>query len=460
MRRREFLGLAGAASVASVAEARTSRPPNVVLIFLDDSGYGDFHPFGNPPYATPNVEKLARQGCRFTNFYVPQAICSASRAALMTGCYPCRTKVFGAHAPRERGLDPKFQTMAQVLKTAGYKTAVFGKWHLGDQPDTRPLARGFDENCGLMYSNDMWEFHPENPKYWGKHPLQYWDRGEVKIERVTREHQPHLTTWYTEHAVDFIDRHKSEPFLLYVPHSMPHVPLFVSPKFESKSGAGLYGDVMQELDWSIGQILGALQRHRLEKDTIVILTSDNGPWRSYGNHAGRTPFRDAKGTSFEGGTRSACLVRYPGKIRAGSTSKRAFCSIDLLPVVSHLAGAKLPEHPIDGRNVWDLMRGVKGARNPHEYYAFTTGNQFEGVMTGDGKWKLHLPHTYRDLVKAGNGGAPGSYRQSKIERSLFDLESDPLESTNVVERYPEIAAKLTAIAERHRTEFYAAGGGS
>jgi arylsulfatase A-like enzyme len=413
-----------------------------VLIFLDDSGYGDFHPFGNPPYSTPNVERLARQGCQYTNFHVPQAICSASRSALMTGCYPERTKVFGAHPPRARGLDPKFQTMGQVLQTAGYKTA------------------GFDESCGLMYSNDMWEFHPENPGAYAKFPLQFWENGQVKVERVTMEHQPFLTTWYTEHAVDFIDRHKKDPFLLYVPHSMPHVPLFVSKKYEGKSGAGLYGDVMQEIDWSIGQILDALHRNGLDQDTMVILTSDNGPWSSYGNHAGRTPFRDAKGTSFEGGTRSACIVKYPGKIRAGSVSHRAFCSIDLLPVAAHLAGAKLPEHPIDGRNVWDSMRGVKNAQNPQEFYFFTNNANFECVMTGDGRWKLHLPHAYRDLVKAGNDGVAGVYKQSKIERSLFDLESDRLESVNVLDKHPDIARRLTEAAERHRAEFYAEGGGS
>ena len=305
-----------------------------------------------------------------------------------------------------------------------------------------------------MYSNDMWEFHPENPEHWGQFPLQFWENGKVKIERVTKEHQPHLTTWYTEHAVDFIQRHKRDPFLLYVPHSMPHVPLFVSGKYAGKSGVGLYGDVIQEIDWSIGQILNSLKKNGLEKDTIVILTSDNGPWSSYGNHAGRTPFRDAKGTSFDGGTRSACIVRYPRQIKAGSVSNRAFCSIDVLPVVAHLTGAKLPANPIDGRNVWDLMRGVQGARNPQEYYAFTTNDKFEGILSGDGRWKLHLPHAYRHLVKAANDGAAGVYEQAKIERSLFDMESDRLETTNVMQKYPEVAAKLSSLAERHRGQFY------
>jgi len=251
--RRDFLKNAALSAAAmglpAICRGQSSKqPPNFVIIFLDDSGWADFVPFGNPPYSTPNVEQLAKDGCRFDNFYVPQAVCSASRSALLSGCYPGRTKVFGAHGPNARGLDPKYATTAEVLKKRGYTTAVFGKWHIGDQPDTRPLARGFDESCGLMYSNDMWEFHPGNPEHWGKFPLQFYENGKVTIERVTKEHQPMLTTWYTEHAVDFINRCKDKPFFLYVPHSMPHVPLFVSEKFKGKSGAGLYGDVIMEID--------------------------------------------------------------------------------------------------------------------------------------------------------------------------------------------------------------------
>jgi arylsulfatase A len=457
--RRDFLRMSalsvGALALPSVVRGQTKTTrPNVVLIFLDDSGWADFQPFGSPAYRTPNVQRLAQEGCRFNNFYVPQAICSASRAALMTGCYPGRTKVFGAHPPRARGLDPKFATMGEVLKKAGYATAVFGKWHLGDQPETRPPARGFDESCGLMYSNDMWEFHPENPKYWGQWPLQFWDNGRITIERVTKKEQPMLTTWYTEHAIDFIRRHKDEPFFLYVPQSMPHVPLFCSEKFKGKSGAGLYGDVMMEIDWSVGQILGALRENGVEDNTLVIFTSDNGPWISYGNHAGKTPFREAKATSFDGGVRSACIMKYPGRIKAGTSSERAFCTIDILPTVAHLAGAELPGNPVDGRNVWDLIVGRKEAKNPHEYYPFSTGSTFEGVISGDGRWKLHVPHAYRTLVEPGKDGLPGRYRQEKIGLSLFDMENDPYETTNVLDQHPEVAERLKALADRHREEFY------
>ncbi|MEK6236533.1 MAG: sulfatase, partial [Planctomycetales bacterium] len=398
-------------------------PPNIVIVFLDDSGWADFKPFGKTKYETPHVEKLAAEGCRFDNFYVPQAVCSASRSALMTGCYPGRTKVFGAHAPRRPCLSPKFATMAEVLKPVGYASACFGKWHLGDVKGQRPLDRGFDENCGLMYSNDMWRFHPENPKFWGKFPLQYWDAGKVTIEDVTAEQQKNLTTWYTEHAVDFIGRHKNKPFLLYVPHSMPHVPIFCSDKFEGKSGAGLYGDVMMEIDWSVGQIAKALRDAGVENNTIFVFTSDYGPWVSYGNHAGATPFREAKATGFDGGIRSACVIKWPGHIKPGSRSTTAFCSVDLLPTFANVANVGLPKNPIDGKNVLDVILGKKDATNPHEYYPFSTGNRFEGIISGDGRWKLHLPHSYRTLQTPGKDGQAGKYANRKIELSLFNLEA-------------------------------------
>lgn len=441
-------------SSATLIAGDDSRSPNFVIIFLDDSGWADFRPFGDPAYETPNVQRLAESGCRFNNFYVPQAICSASRASLLSGCYPGRTKVFGAHPPRARGLDPKFATIGQVLKSRGYATAVFGKWHIGDQPDTRPPARGFDESCGLMYSNDMWEFHPGNPKHWAKYPLWFWDNGKVIIDRVTKSHQPMLTTWYTEHAVDFIRRSKDQPFFLYVPHSMPHVPLFCSEKFKGKSKAGVYGDVMMEIDWSVGKIVSALEEAGVADNTLLMFTSDNGPWISYGNHAGKTPFREAKGTCFDGGVRSACIMKFPGRIKAGTTSTRAFCSVDILPTLAHLAGAKLPDYTIDGRGVWDLIVGRAGVKNAHDYYPFSTGKRFEGVISGDGRWKLHLPHSYRTLVAPGKDGMPGKYVNKKIDLSLFDMKNDPGETTNVLEKYPDVAARLEALAKRHREEFY------
>jgi len=460
--RRDFLKTvalsAAAMGLPRICRGGLGKPPNFVIIFLDDSGWADFKPFGRPAYRTPNVEQLARDGRQFHNFYVPQAICSASRSALLSGCFPGRTKMFGAHGPGARGLDPKYATTGEVLKKRGYRTAIFGKWHIGDQPDTRPPARGFDESCGLMYSNDMWEFHPGNPEHWGKYPLQFYENGKVTIERMTKKDQPMMTTWYTEHAVDFIKRNKDKPFFLYVPHSMPHVPLFVSEKFKGKSGVGLYGDVMMEIDWSVGQIVQALKENGVEDNTLVIMTSDNGPWISYGNHAGKTPYREAKGTGFDGGTRSACIMKFPFRIVPGSVSTRTFGSIDILPTLAHLAGADLPENPVDGKNVWDIIIGRPGAKNPHEYYPFSTGRNFEGVISGDGKWKLHLPHGYRTLVEAGKDGMPGKYKQERIGLSLFDMEKDPFESTNVIDKHPDVAERLKKYAEQHKKKFYAKSG--
>ena len=456
--RRDFLKAIALSPIAyglsCTQRSKISKQPNFVIIFLDDSGWADFKPFGNPVYPTPNVHELARKGCRFTNFYVPQAVCSASRASLLTGCYPGRTKVFGAHGPRARGLDPKFTTMGEVLKARGYKTGVFGKWHVGDQPETRPPARGFDESCGLMYSNDMWKFHPENPKYWGQWPLQYWENGKITIEEVTEKEQTLLTSWYTEQAVEFIHKNKNDPFFLYVPHSMPHVPLFCSDKFKGKSGSGLYADVMMEIDWSVGQIVEALRTDGLDEHTVVIFSSDNGPWISYGNHAGKTPYREAKGTTFDGGTRSACIIKYPAQIKPNTASEKAFCSIDVFPTLCHLAGAQLPTHEIDGKNVWNIIADKTGAENPHEYYAFSNGKNFEGVISGDGNWKLHLPHNYRSLVKAGMDGDAGKYKQNQIKISLFDMKNDPYEKDNVIDKYPQVAAKLQQYAEQHKTQFY------
>jgi len=428
--------------------------PNVVIFFLDDSGWSDFQPFGNPPYKTPNVEKLAAEGCQFNQFFVPQAICSASRAALMSGCYPGRTKVFGAHGPNGKGLNPRFATMGEVFQTQGYKTGVFGKWHIGDQPETRPPSRGFDESAGLMYSNDMWKHHPVNPKSWGKFPLRYWRNGKVTCGDVTPDFQKSLTSRSTVRSVDFIKRNKKSPFFLYVPYSMPHVPLFCSDTFKGKSGTGLYGDVIMEIDDSIGQILRAIKSVGVEENTLIIFSSDNGPWAGYGNHAGKTPFRAMKATSFNGGIRSACIIKYPEKIKAGSVSNSIFCSIDLLPTLCHVTGANLPDNKIDGKNVWQIITGEDAAENPHSYYPISTVRHLDGVLSSDGRWKLHLAHTYRYLLTPGADGQDGQYETRKIELSLFDMKNDPQETINLIEKHPEVADRLKRLAEGHKHRFY------
>ncbi|MBF0196904.1 MAG: sulfatase [Planctomycetes bacterium] len=444
-------------SLCLIAAPAKKQPPNIIVIFLDDSAFNDFQPFANPPYSTPNVAKLASEGLRFNQFYVPQAICSASRSALLSGCYPGRTKVFGAHGPKGKGLSPKFATMAEVFKKKNYATAHFGKWHCGDTPETRPLARGFDEHAGLMYSNDMWRHHPVSPKFWGKHPLQYWVNGKVTIEDVDHEHQRQLTTWSTEYAVDFIERHNQSPFFLYLAHSMPHVPLYVSDKFKGKSGAGLLGDVIMELDWSVGQIMKAVEVNKCAENTIIVFSSDNGPWSEYGDHAGTTPFREHKATSFDGGIRSATIIKYPKVFPSGKAFNKPVCSIDLLPTLAHLTGAPLPGNDIDGKNLFPIISG-QSEDHPHDYYAFSNGKNFEGVISSDGKWKLHLPHGYRHVLKTGKDGKPGKTTSRKLELSLFNLEIDPGESQNMIEKYPEVAERLQGYAASHRKRYYAKPG--
>jgi arylsulfatase A-like enzyme len=417
--------------------------PNIVMIFLDDAAYSDFRPFGNPPYATPNVERLAAEGVRYTRFHVPQAVCSASRAALLTGRYPHRNRVVNAIAPGMRGLSPEHPIMAETFHKQGYATAHFGKWHLGDVADTRPMARGFDQHAGLLVSNDMWRHNLVWKKDHGDLPLPYWENGAIKIADISPDDQKHLTSWATEGATRFIrSQAGKQPFFLYVAHSMPHVPLYCRDEFKGKSGAGLYGDVITEIDWSVGEIMTALRETGIEKDTIVLLTSDNGPWEEFGNHAGKTPFREHKGTSFEGGVRSALTVRFPRELKPGTVNDRAFGSIDLYPTLASLAGIPLQEKDTDGRNVWPLMRGDEEAKNPHHHYFISTGWDLEAVMTADGKWKLHLPHGYRDVIRPGSDAERGETKTSMIEESLFNLIDDPLEERNLITKHPKIAKDL------------------
>jgi arylsulfatase A-like enzyme len=305
------------------------------------------------------------------------------------------------------------------------------------------MARGFDQYAGLLVSNDMWRHNPVWRKRVGDDPLPYWENGAIKIPDVSPDHQKHLTAWATEGATRFIRSQAGKrPFFLYVAHSMPHVPLYCRDEFKGKSGAGLYGDVITEIDWSVGEIMTALRETGIEKDTIVLLTSDNGPWEEFGNHAGKTPFREHKGTSFEGGVRSALTVRFPRELKPGTVNDRAFGSIDLYPTLASLAGIPLQEKDTDGRNVWPLMRGDEEAKNPHHHYFISTGWDLEAVMTADGKWKLHLPHGYRDVIRPGSDAERGETKTSMIEESLFNLIDDPLEERNLITKHPKIAKDL------------------
>jgi arylsulfatase A len=455
---RSLLTLLALICTATLAAAATpSSKPNVIIIFIDDMGYADIGPFGATAYKTPHLDRMAREGRKFTNFHVSQPVCSASRCALLTGCYNNRLGIHGALGPKAVvGLNPNETTVAEVFKTQGYATGMAGKWHLGHHKEFLPLQHGFDEYFGLPYSNDMWPHHPEAKK--GTYPNLPLIEGDKVIEpNVTPKMQESLTTWYTERAVKFIDKHKDKPFFYYLAHNMCHVPLFVSDKFRGKSGAGLFGDVIQEIDWSVGEVMAALKRNGIDQNTLVIFTSDNGPWLSYGDHAGSAgPLREGKGSAWEGGTRVACLMRWPTEIPAGTTTNAMMMTIDLLPTLAARIGAPLPKLPIDGLDVWPLVKGTPGAKNPHDaYFTWYAQNQLQTVTSGDGRWKLQLPHTYNTLAgrPGGRGGIPAKYEQRKIEKpELYDLEKDVGEKDDVAAQYPEVVKRLFALAEKAREE--------
>jgi len=409
--------------------------------------YADISPFGSKT-TTPNLARMAREGMRFTDFYVAQAVCSASRAALMTGCYPNRVGILGALGPRARiGINSNEVTLAEILKGRGYATAIYGKWHLGDAPQFLPTRHGFDEYFGLPYSNDMWPFHPVNPTNYPPLPLYE----NEKIVQLMPD-QTQLTTWYTERAVNFIERNKERPFFLYVPHNMPHVPLFVSQKFAGKSGHGLYGDVIQEIDWSVGEILRALKRNGLDDNTLVVFTSDNGPWLLYGNHSGNAlPLREGKATTFDGGVRVPCVMRWPGKIPAGSECREMAMTTDLLPTIAKLAGTNAPtDRIIDGKDIWPLMSGQPNAKTPHEAYYYYWDRGLEAVRSG--KWKLHFAHEYNQPNPRGGDAKPGKIVKERIGLALFDLESDVSETNDLASKFPDVVERLHQIADQARAD--------
>ncbi len=406
---------------------------------------------------------MAREGMKFTDFIVSSAVCSASRVALMTGCYHRRVGIAGALGPRQNiGINSQEMTLAEVCKQKGYATACFGKWHLGHHPKFLPLQHGFDEYLGLPYSNDMWPWHPQyaglpadSPERRKVYPdLPLIEGNKVIDPDVTGEDQEQLTTMYTQHAVDFINRNKNRPFFLYVPHSMVHVPLYVSDKFKGKSGRGLFGDVVMEVDWSVGEILNAIAGNGLDDNTLVIFTADNGPWLSYGDHAGSAgPLREGKGTEFEGGIREPTLMRWPGKIPAGTVCDELASTIDVLPTVAALIGAALPPHKIDGKDIRPLMFGQPNARSPHDiFYCYYAGGELQAVR--DRQWKLQFPHDYRTLAgrPGGKDGLPTNYETAHIDLALFDLKNDVGETENVAAQHPDVVERLQQCAEAARED--------
>jgi len=426
------------------------RPPNFVIFFADDLGYADLGCFNACHASTPNLDQMAEQGMRLTSFYVTQAVCSASRSSLLTGCYNGRVGIQGALGPGAKVcLNPQEMTVAECLKQVGYATAIFGKWHLGDRGDGLPLNHGFDEYHGLPYSNDMWPYHPTARHF---PPLPLLKDHAIAKENVTAQDQRNLTRWSTERAVDFIQRHQEGPFFVYVPYSMPHVPIFASEQFDGFTGKGLFADVIAELDWSVGQVLKSLEELQLRDNTLVLFTSDNGPWLSYGNHAGSAgSLREGKGTAWEGGVRVPAIVSWPGKIPAGSQCDEVAGTIDLLPTLAGLCGAQLPPQKIDGKDIWPLLSGDPHAKSPHQAWYYYWNRELHAVRSGD--WKLVFPHSYRTLKdRPGMDGIPGTYVQRACGLELYNLSVDIGEQHNVVNNHADIVSRLQVLAQTMRGE--------
>jgi arylsulfatase A-like enzyme len=452
------------------ADEATKRKPNIVLIFADDMGYGDAACFAETLIRTPNLDRLASDGTRFTDFYVAQAVCTASRAALMTGCYANRVGLAGAlNHTSPTGIHPDEVLLPEILKSQGYATGMFGKWHLGLPPYFSPLNNGFDEWLGIPYSNDNSKYHPVLSATMP--PLPLYD-GNVVVE--TDADQAQFTRRLTERSVQFIEDHKGQPFFLYVPHIMPHVPIFASERFKGKSSMGLYGDVIEELDWSVGEIVAAIDRNGLAENTLVIFSSDNGPFLSYGKHAGSPgPLREGKLTAFDGGVRVPTLMRMPGKIPAGRVCDAPMMTIDLLPTVCTMLGTPLPDQRLDGVDVSPVLFGQETA-SPHEALAFYSGTELHAVRSG--KWKLHFPHKYltpiggeprddgkpagygtqkpRSITESGVEGIASrhGYRVERLPLALYDLSADAGEQHNVAAEHPDVVAKIELLADQFRKE--------
>lgn len=426
--------------------------PNVILIFTDDQGYNDVGVFGADDIDTPNLDQMASDGAKLTHFYAAQAVCSASRAGILTGAYPNRIGIHNAFMPNSKvGLHPDETTLAELLKEEGYATAIFGKWHLGDAEQFMPNNQGFDEYYGIPYSNDMWPLHPQQGPIFDFGPLPLYENQKV-IDTLTD--QTNLTTEITERSVDFINRNKENPFFLYVPHPQPHVPLFVSDKFKGKSNRGKYGDVIMELDWSVGEIIKAVERNGLTEKTIVIFTSDNGPWLAYGNHSGSAlPFREGKGTGWEGGQREPFIIKYPKEIKAGSTIEAPVMAIDILPSIAEVTNAQLPEKEIDGKSAWSLFTGKTDESPQEAYFFYYRVNELFGVRYG--KWKLYFPHRYRTMngQKPGKDGFPGNYKMIDLRQiELYNLEIDESETTNVAQAHSEVVKTIQQLADDMRAK--------
>ncbi|RMH03306.1 MAG: arylsulfatase [Planctomycetota bacterium] len=436
---RSLLSLLPLLAVACAAPATDRRPerPNLVVLFADDLGYGDLGCFGHPIIRTPNLDRMAAEGTRFTQFYSASPACTASRYSLLTGRLAARSGFAWVLVPSSpRGLHAAERTLADELREAGYATAAVGKWHLGNRPEFLPLAHGFDEYLGLPYSNDMLP-----PRWPPIPPLE----GDKEVE--SGPDQSTLTRRYTERALSFIDRNRDRPFFLYLAYAMPHVPLHPGAAFAGRSPRGAYGDAVEEIDWSVGRILDRLRRLGLAERTLVLFTSDNGPWIIKGLDGGSAGLlRDGKGSTWEGGMREPAIFWWPGTVPAGRVERAVASTLDLFPTALELAGRPLPEPGrgrngavLDGRSILPLLLG-RGAPEDRPFFYHGPGHVLHAVRLG--RWKLHLKTSSQTGKEYFEGRVP----------LLFDLERDPSETRDLAAEEPEVVARLTALAAEHERE--------
>jgi len=437
LRRLRWLLAVVALCLATPAFAQPAKP-NIVVILIDDMGYGDIEPFGATQCKTPALDRMAAEGMKLTSFYAAP-VCSASRAQIQTGCYAPRVSIPAVLPPDSAvGLNPAEHTVARLLKAQGYATQAIGKWHLGDQPEFFPTKFGFDHYFGLPYSNDM--LRPKADTGEKVVPLM---RDDQVVELMKEDDEDRLSRIYTEEAVKFIQANKGHPFYLYLAHNAVHFPIHPGPEFQGHSGHGRYYDWVEESDWSAGRVLATLRELHLETNTLVIFTSDNGPWLVHGSDAGSAgPLRGGKGSTWEGGMRESTLAWWPGHIPAGRVSDAVTGEIDLLPTFVKLAGGTVPtDHPIDGGDILPLLTGQSegSAREAHYYYQ---SYRLQAVRSGP--WKLALePQGYSMGFKE----TPERHGESQPGLRLYNLQTDIGETTDVAAQHPDVVQRLKALAD-------------
>ena len=429
---------------------KNNNSPNIVFILADDLGYGDLSSYGSQTIETINIDKLADDGVKLTSYYAAQPVCSASRAAILTGAYPNRIGIYNAFGPTsDSGISHNEYTLAEMLKDNGYKTGIFGKWHLGSKKEFFPTNHGFDEFYGILYSNDMWRWHPEYPEGYPQDLLLY--RNENALKEIID--QSNLTKDITTESINFIEKNKDNPFFLYIAHPQPHVPLFVSEDFEDLTGNGLYADVITEIDYSVGRVLDKIEEIGLTENTIVVFTSDNGPWLSYGNHSGSSGiYREGKGTTWEGGVRVPSIIKFPNGLKPSEIDE-PIMAIDWMPTFANITRSKLSQNKIDGKDIWPLLSGEVN-QSPHEkLYFYYRVNELHSIRMND--WKIQFSRTYRSLngKDGGKDGIPVKYEMNLIDKNeLYNLKDDPQERIDVYDKFPEIAKKMEELAEKARVE--------